>query len=139
MTHLFEIYNELHKDGAFVFDKRLSFEMGECAAAAIVVNGVYGIFLDTEKLSTNAEESVAVAHEAGHIMTGSTHQLSSPYDLIAQHENRANKWAIRKLVPEEELDYAVRLGYREKWELAEFFNVTEEFMELAISYYKHIY
>jgi hypothetical protein len=139
LTHLIKIYNELYESGAFVFDRRLPFENAGNAAAVVALEGSCAIYLDTEKLKTTAEEAVAVAHKAGHIMTGSTHYVNSPFDLIYRHEYRANKWAIKKLIPKDELDRAVVEGRSEVWELAEFFGVTENFMELAIAYYKRIY
>ena len=139
MTQLLTIYNELHDSGAFVFDRKLPFDATGNAAAVVSMGGACAIFLDTEKLKTSAEEAVTIAHEAGHIMTGSTHYLNSPFDLICRHEYRANKWAIKKLVPKEELDGAIKRGLSEVWELAEFFDVTEKFMEMAIVYYKRIY
>lgn len=139
MTRLTEIYSSLCEGGVYVFNRKLPFESTSGAAAVVALGGCKAIFLDSEKLQTTAEEAVTIAHEAGHIMTGSTHYINSPYDLICRHEYKANKWAIKKLVPKEELDLAVRKGLREIWELAEYFNVTEKFMELAVSYYKRTY
>ncbi len=139
VTRLTEIYSALYEGGVYVFDRKLPFESAGGAAAVVALGGDKAIFFDSEKLETTAEEAVTVAHEAGHIMTGSTHYVNSPYDLIRRHEYRANKWAIKKLVPKDELDLAVKRGLREIWELAEYFNVTEKFMELAVSYYKRIY
>lgn len=79
-----------------------------------------------------------MAHEAGHIMTGSMHRLSSPFELIGRHEYRAEKWAIKKLVPRDELDKALKRGCVELWEIAEHFNVTPQFMAKAISYYRRV-
>lgn len=43
-------------------------------------------------------------------------------------EFRADKWAIKKLVTEDELIEAFENGILEIWELADFFGVTEDFM-----------
>ena len=131
MERITDIYRELHDDGDYMFDCRIPF----ADAAVVEVDGTYGLFVDTEKLGTLAEENVAVAHEAGHILTRSTHKLSSPYEVIGQHEARADKWAIKRLIPKDELDEAVKDGCTEAWELAERFDVTEPFMRKAVRWY----
>lgn len=132
MNHLLDVYRELHNCGVFFFERKLAFSNEQTAASTIECDGAYGIFVDTSRIHTKAEEAVAVAHEAGHCMTGSTHKLCSPYDLIERHENDANRWACRKLIPVDELDEAVASGITELWELAEHFNVTEDFMKKAV-------
>ena len=67
-----------------------------------------------------------------------TEVLRSALDITARrHENRADKWAIQKLIPVSELDDAVAEGCTELWELAERFGVTESFMRKAVCYYVH--
>ena len=70
-------------------------------------------------------------------MTGATHKVGSEFEIIEQHENRADKWAIKKLVPEDELNEAVNCGHTEIYDLAEYFGVTEEFMRKAVCWYVH--
>ena len=137
MKHLLDVYRELHDHGVFFFEQQLPFSNKATAAATIECDGAYGIFVDASKIKSYSEEAVAVAHEAGHCMTGSTHQLCSPFDLIQKHENRANKWAIKKLVPKDELEAAVADGHTEPWDLAEIFGVTEAFVRKAICYHRY--
>ena len=58
-------------------------------------------------------------------------------DSRQRHENQANRWAIRTLIPVDDLDEAVAEGCTEVWELAERFGVTEEFMRKAVCLYVH--
>ena len=58
-------------------------------------------------------------------------------DCRQRHENHADKWAIRALIPVEQLDEAIALGYTELWQLADFFGVTESFMRKAVCLYVH--
>ncbi len=134
---LADVYRELYEQGVSVFDEPASFSCG-AKAAVIEADGAYGIFVDASRLCDTAEEACVIAHEAGHIMTGSTHRLSSPFELIGRHEYRAEKWAIKKLVPKDELDMALKRGCMELWEMAEHFNVTPQFMERAINYYRRV-
>ena len=55
---------------------------------------------------------------------------------MAKSEHKAEKWAIKKLVPEDELQNAFKQGIVEPWNLAEYFNVTEDFIIKAVNYYK---
>lgn len=105
-------------------------------AATIELNGIYGIFLDPDQLNTSAEELCAVAHELGHCMTGSTHQLSSPLDMVERHEYRADKYAIHRILPAQQISEAIQAGYTELWQLAEYFDVTESFLKRALDIYK---
>lgn len=100
-------------------------------------NGSCCIALDPWKLSTLAEETVCLAHELGHCETGSFYNPYTKFDVIRKHETRADKWAIRCLVPAEALDQAVANGCTELWQLAEHFGVTEEFMKKAVSYHTY--
>lgn len=81
------------------------------------------------------EEKIHLAHEVGHCVTGSMYNLYAPLDNRAKHELRADRWAIKKLVPFNDLRTAIKKGIRECWELAEFFNVTDEFMNNALKFY----
>lgn len=75
------------------------------------------------------------AHEMGHCVTDSFYAGYSPLELRAKHEYRANKWAIEYLMPFSSLCDAVAHGYREIWELAEYFDVSCAFVEKAIKSY----
>ena len=131
MEKLFEIYNELSQQGVKMYDCRID---GSCAAV-IEMHGKYALFLDTEQVNPHAKERCAAAHEAGHIMPGATHHVCSPLQLIQQHENRADRWAIQKLIPPEELQTALDSGLTDMWELAERFDVTEDFMRKTCELY----
>ena len=52
-------------------------------------------------------------------------------------ENRADKWAVRQIISVEDLDTAIAAGYTEIWQLAEYFDVTEQFMRKAVCLYVH--
>lgn len=70
----------------------------------------------------------------GHCETGAFYNEHS-LELRSRMEYRADKWAIKKLVPENELIEAFEEGILEIWELAEHFGVTEEFMIKACEFY----
>ncbi len=95
------------------------------------------IAIDPAKITSEADERTKISHELGHCITGAFYNQYSNYDCRQRHENRADKWAAKKLIPVDELDAAVANGYTELWELAEHFGVTEQFMRKAVCYYVH--
>lgn len=127
------LYSELNRSGVRFYH----WDMDELQAATIEQDGQYGVFMDFANIHTRAEELVIVAHEGGHISTGATHKVNSPFDLVEKHEHKADKWAITKLISEEALDDAVAGGCTELWQLAEHFGVTEQFMKKAVCWYTH--
>lgn len=94
------------------------------------------IVMDVDRLSNSTEELVCLTHEIGHYETGSFYNIHTPYDIRRKHEVRADRWAIKKLVPKDELAEAIECGITEPWELADYFEVTEEFVKKACEYYK---
>ncbi len=84
------------------------------------------------------EYTIRLAHEIGHCVKGAFYNIYSPFDIIEKHENRANKWAFKELVPQSELNLAVSSGYTEIWQLSEYFSLPEHFILQAIQYYKSI-
>ncbi|MEG0913311.1 MAG: ImmA/IrrE family metallo-endopeptidase [Oscillospiraceae bacterium] len=82
-----------------------------------------------------SKERVHIAHEIGHCVTGSFYNIYSPLDRRTKHEERANRWAIEKLMPLTDLRAALSCGNTEPWELADYFCVTCEFVELALNYW----
>ena len=94
------------------------------------------IGMDYDVVEEEADRRVHLAHELGHCATGSFYNRWAARDIRQRHELRADKWAIEKLIPREELEAAVASGFREPWELAEYFGVTEPFIRKAVCWYK---
>ena len=94
------------------------------------------IALDKRKLTTTAEEKTALAHELGHCMTGSFYNRYSPFDSRDRHERRANKKAAYIVIPLDELIDACRSPWNRVCDLAEHFEVTEDFMLYAMGLYQ---
>ena len=87
-----------------------------------------------ERCETEDELAAILAHEIGHCETGAFYNPYSNLDIREKHERTANRWAVKKLVPKSELVTLLKKGY-ERWELAEHFEVTEDFINLAIRMY----
>ena len=95
------------------------------------------IALDYNLMENGSLERSAAAHELGHCARDAFYTKNDPFYIRKRCENKADKWAIKKLIPKNELMEAVRHGITEPWELAECFNVTEQLMRKAIWYYQN--
>ena len=107
------------------------------AFSVMDLDGDCYIAIDPFQLESAQEERIVLAHEIGHCETGSFYNRFAACDIRKKHENRADKWAIKHLVPQDELYEAVSAGFVETWELAEIFDVPAEFMARAIHWYQH--
>ncbi len=96
------------------------------------------LFIGLDNNVNGAEERVCLAHELGHCETMSFYNIYSPLDIRGKHERRANIWAIKAMVPYTSYMHALQRGIREIYSLAEYFNVTEDFMKKAVEYYKTV-
>jgi len=116
----------------------LNFSLPQTESMSVMLeNGQCFIGMDDSVQDGGARERVHLSHELGHCVTGSFYNIHAAIDYRQRHENRANKWAIQALIPVEELDDAIAEGCTEIWELAERFQVTEEFVRRAVCLYVH--
>lgn len=116
----------------------LDYSLPYCGSISVMdESGACFIGIDKDSMDSNATEMVHLAHELGHCVTGSFYSRHTAVDSRQRHENRADKWAVRKLITADALDNAVADGCTETWELAERFGVTEEFIRKAVCYYVH--
>ena len=107
-----------------------------CSVSILSDTGNCYIGINPFSLQCASDELVHLAHEIGHCVTGSFYNRYSKLDIRARHERRANIWAIKKLIPKDELDNVAATGCTELYDLAEYFNVTMPFMKMAIKYYR---
>lgn len=132
MQCLVDVYEKIQNEKIEVFTR----SMKPCDAATVEVEGEYGIFIDRKKITNKQDEFMALSHEYGHCKSGATHELCSPYQLIGQHENRANRAAVHEFLPYEKLINAVNKGNTESWQLAEYLDMPEQFIKMAIDLYE---
>lgn len=92
------------------------------------------IVIDEKAMENSAEERTLAAHEIGHCETNAFYDYNSSLMLRSKAEEQATRWAVKKLINKNEMAALLRQGY-EKWDLAEYFNVTEDFIEKAYRLY----
>ena len=132
MQCLTDVYNKISDEKIEV----IYYDMRTYDAATVEINGNYGIFIDRNKIKNSHDEFMALSHEYGHCKSGATHKLCSPYQLMEQHENRANRAAVHEILPYEKLINAVNKGNTEIWQIAEYLDMPEEFIKMAIDLYE---
>lgn len=129
MTRLNELYRIAGKESIAVD----YFKLNKKEALSLMdESGCCYIAIDPFRLAGCRDEQMKLAHELGHCCTGSFYNIYSACDVRQKHENRADKWAIYHTITADDLDNAVADGYTELWELAEHFEVTEDFMRKTV-------
>ena len=98
-------------------------------------DGGCAIALDPLKLRSLGDEKYKLAHELGHGLTGALYCRSTPLDERGRNETRADRWAIHRLLPFEDLKAALDQGITETAELAEHFQLPGDLIEKAVALY----
>ena len=111
------------------------FPLNKTGSASVVMDNRYYIAVDNNL--AGRKEKVYLAHEVGHCMTGSFYNIYAPLDIRKKHEVRADRWAIKKLIPRSAFKKAIKDGADTLFALSEFFEVTPDFMQKAIDYYSN--
>lgn len=132
MVSLGDIYDALREEDARLY----VYDIGFAPAATMELGGKYAVFYDPSAVRTTRALKECLAHECGHCATGATHRAASPWDLVEKHEYKANRWAIERFLPYGALCEAMRGGLAEPWQLAEWFDLPQRFIERALAYYR---
>lgn len=135
MTSLKELYDVAEEKQIPVID----YQIHNDSVGALSVCDDEGdciIVLDAHKLDGTADHKVKMAHELGHCVQGAFYNQYSSFDIREKHEYRADKWAIQEVMPYDELICACEHGYTESWQLADYFDVTEDFVCRAFEIYR---
>lgn len=133
METIIELYNTAQSDGINIYD----FEMNGSKSLAVMDDDLNCyIAMDYKQIKSEAEEIIRLAHELGHCVSGAFYNRYSRLDIKEKHERRAWIWAIKELISEDDLHTAVCAGNYEMWQLAEYFNLPQYFVEKAVGYYE---
>lgn len=110
--------------------------MNECESISVLQDGNCFVAIDPMKLQSETEEKEKLSHELGHCATGAFYNRYAACDICERHERRANIWSIKKLIPKDELLKALDDCFcTNRFELAEHFGVSEDFMQMALDYH----
>mgnify|MGYP006923351888 CR=1 FL=1 len=95
----------------------------------------YAVFLDFSKIRSTRLLRGVCYHELGHAATGALHKVDSPYELVERSEYRAKRWTAEQFLTEDAFREAFRLGYTELWQLSEYFDLPEQDVKSALTYW----
>ena len=91
------------------------------------------------KLNTSKEKKCVLAEELGHHYTSFGNILSTKDIRSIKQEKIARNWGYEKLAGITLIIDAYKKRMRNRHEMAEYLNITEEFLEGAINHYKEKY
>ena len=131
MFELSQFYDYCRRSGVDVIPYR-----GVPQPGATIRDGSHiAVFLDfSQILSTRLLRGVC-CHELGHAATGALHKVSSPYELVERSEYRANRYMAQHFLTEADFREAFSAGCRELWQLAEYFDMPEQDVKNALTYW----
>lgn len=105
------------------------------------IKGLYnnGHIALSDQLSASIEKACVLAEELGHHHTtvGNIIDLSDPYSR--KQERQARLWAYNKCIGLQGIIEAFEYGCKNRFEMAEFLEVTENFLQECIDCYREKY
>lgn len=107
----------------------------------MVANENSVIFLNKNNIRNSQEEICVLAEEVGHIETDTVMScedyINPSYKRWLKQKNEilAKRWAVAELLPFYRLKAALLTGKSEVWQLADFFELSEDFIKNAIDLY----
>ncbi|MBN2796208.1 MAG: ImmA/IrrE family metallo-endopeptidase [Clostridia bacterium] len=108
------------------------------------IENLKGIYIDgniiIEKgLSSQTEKKCVLAEEIGHAIYTVGDILIQNNTSNLKQERLARSWAYEKLVNMDKLIDAFENGIKGRFQLSEFLDLTEEFIDEALQYYNYKY
>lgn len=109
------------------------------------VSHVLGIYIDGEiilnmnRIETEAQYNSIVAEELGHHYTTAGNILDFDDLKNRKQEVLARRWGYKSLVTPDSLIQAYKAGCKNRFEIAEFLNITETFLEDALISFRERY
>lgn len=130
--NLNNLYNLTEKEKIKIY----SWHIEDAYGLYLNIDKINAIALNYDNIGTYIEEKCVLAEELGHYYYDATY---SPYcqnlQIISKQEKKAKKWAYTILVPYEDLRRAIKKGITTIYNLANYFDVTENFMNECIQFY----
>lgn len=115
---------ECANDGAIVKEKPLIGNDGLCVGNRIAIKGTL----------TNKEKYCTLSEEYGHYKTTYGNILDQTKIENRKQEIIARRWGYNKICGLEQIADAIINGARDRYEIAEMLNVTDEFFDRSIQY-----
>ena len=120
------LLDEAYENGLIVKEKPLKYKDGRIKGNKIAIR---------ESIETTKAKACILAEELGHYYTTVGDILDQTVTENRRQEHVARKWAYEKILPIENILFALQDGYTEIWDMAEYLEVDEEFLRDALKYY----
>lgn len=120
------LLSEASENGLIVKEKPLKYNNGRIKGSRVAIR---------QDLATSVEKACVLAEELGHHYTTYGNILDQSDASNKKQELRARAWAYNKQIGLLGLIRAYEHGCRNRFEIAEYLEVTEEVLEECISYY----
>jgi len=123
------LLDEAYREGLVVKEKPLQFNDGRIKGNRIAIR---------QSLDTSRQKACILAEELGHYHTTVGDILNQNDTNNRKQEYAARRWAYQKLVPEENIRFALMDGHTEIWDMAEYLDVDEVFLREALKFYGYL-
>lgn len=102
---------------------------------------IKGLYCDNciainKDINTNKEKACVLSEELGHYHTSSGNILDQSEISNIKQERLARAWGYERLVNIKDFIDAYKEGVKNRYELAEYLSVTEEFIQECLNYYQ---
>lgn len=124
------LLSEASENGLIVKEKPLKYNNGRIKGFRVAIR---------KDLSTSIEKACVLAEELGHHYTTYGNILDQSNTSNRKQELRARAWAYNKQIGLLGLIRAYEHGCRNRFEIAEFLEVTEEVLEECLTFYRNKY
>ena len=124
------LLDEANDIGLTVKEKPLKYNNGRIKGSRIAIR---------QDITTTAEKSCVLAEELGHYYTTVGDILDQSKPESRKQERQARFWAYNKQIGLIGLVRAFEHGCQNRFEIAEYLEVTEEFLEECIECYRNKY
>ena len=132
MNKLEKLEQDAFEDNVKVHD----YYLGEESLRGIYVNGNVAI---NTSVNNSIEKACVLAEELGHHHTSVGNILDMDLTGNRKQERQARIWAFNKLIGLTGIVEAFEHGCQSRYEMAEYLEVTEEFLEECLACYRNKY
>ena len=133
MTGYEKLLADADKEDIIVTDQ---FDLSGTRLKGLYCDGTIALNKD---IYIEAEKACVLAEELGHHYTTVGDIMDQTDTANRKQERRARIWAYLKLLSFDDLIDSYKCGCRNQFEIAEYLNITEEFLINCLNYYKEKY
>jgi Domain of unknown function (DUF955). len=143
MISLTELHDAAERNNIDIIDYSIS--NSKKAVCLYKRNQFKTIALNRAQIESTAEEKVLLFEELSHFETENLYFIDATSNMGTGklnkiiYESRTRRYSIKKYLPLKKLKQAYEDGCRNAYEVAEYLNVTEDFIRQATEYYTEIY